>query len=66
MHGEPGLVQKTGNYRIIVKTWKQILNEFELRYEEISNKLSLQELRIVSETPDKLTEDVVSISESAS
>jgi hypothetical protein len=65
MHGEPGLVQKTGNYRIIVKTWKQILNEFELRYDEITNKLSLQELKIVSETPDKLTEDVVSMSESA-
>jgi hypothetical protein len=66
IHGEPGLVQKTGNYRIIVKTWKQILNEFELRYDEISNKLSLQELKIVSETPKELTDDVGSVSESAS
>lgn len=66
MHGEPGLVQKTGNYRIIVKTWKQILNEFELRYDEISNKLSLQELKIVAGTPDKLTEKVVGMSEASS
>ena len=66
MHGEPGLVQKTGNYRIIVKTWKQILNEFELRYDEISNKLSLQELQIVSETPEKLTEDVMGMTDGAS
>lgn len=66
IHGEPGLVQKTGNYRIIVKTWKQILNEFELRYDEISNKLSLKELEIVSETSDGLTKDVENASLSAS
>ncbi|TMO04425.1 ATP-binding protein [Pseudoalteromonas sp. S558] len=66
IHGEPGLVQKTGNYRIIVKTWKQILNEFELRYNDISHRLSLKELEIVSNTPDKLTEDIVNASESAS
>lgn len=66
IHGEPGLIQKTGNYRIIVKTWKQILNEFELRYDEISNKLSLKELEIVSETPDGLTKDVEHASLSAS
>jgi hypothetical protein len=66
IHGEPGLVQKTGNYRIIVKTWKQILNEFELRYDEISNKLSLKELEIVSATPNELTKDMENASESAS
>lgn len=65
MHGEPGLVQKTGNYRIIVKTWKQILNEFELRYNDISNRLSLKELEIISNTPDLLTVDINSMSESA-
>lgn len=65
IHGEPGLVQKTGNYRIIVKTWKQILNEFELRYNDISNSLSLKELEIVSGTPDKLTKDIQNVSESA-
>lgn len=66
IHGEPGLVQKTGNFRIIVKTWKQILNEFELRYNEISNKLSLKELEIVSQTPDKLTESIQKVSKNAS
>lgn len=65
IHGEPGLVQKTGNYRIIVKTWKQILNEFELRYNDISNRLSLKEVEIVSETPDQLTKDIKKLSESA-
>lgn len=65
IHGEPGLVQKTGNYRIIVKTWKQILNEFELRYNDISNRLSLKELEIVSATPDQLTGDIKKLSESA-
>ncbi|SBS62750.1 ATP-binding protein [Vibrio splendidus] len=65
IHGEPGLVQKTGNYRIIVKTWKQILNEFELRYNDISNRLSLRELEIVSETPDTLTGNIKEASESA-
>jgi hypothetical protein len=66
IHGEPGLVQKTGNFRIIVKTWKQILNEFELRYNEISNKLSLKELEIVASSPNELTKDIESASESAS
>jgi len=66
IHGEAGLVQKTGNYRIFVKTWKQILNEFELRYNEISNKLSLKELEIVSSSPNDLTEDIKKICESAS
>ena len=65
IHGEPGLVQKTGNFRIIVKTWKQILNEFELRYNDISNKLSLKELEIVSSTPDELTKDIENAKESA-
>lgn len=58
IHGEQGLVQKTGNFRIIVKTWKQVLNEFELRYNDISNKLSLKELEIVSSTTSDLTEDI--------
>lgn len=66
IHGEHGLVQKTGNFRIIVKTWKQILNEFELRYNEISNKLSLKELEIVSSTPKGLTKMIENASESAS
>jgi hypothetical protein len=65
IHGEPGLVQKTGNYRIIVKTWKQVLNEFELRYNDISNRLSLRELEIVTGTPDEITRNIKDISESA-
>lgn len=65
IHGETGLVQKTGNYRIIVKTWKQILNEFELRYNEISNRLNLKELELVSNTPNDLTKDILNTSNGA-
>lgn len=59
IHGEFGLVQKTGNMRIYVKTWKQIINEYELRYHELTDKLKLQELDIVQNTPDALVEEVV-------
>lgn len=65
IHGEPGLVQKTGNIRIFVKTWKQILNDFELRYNDISNKLNLKEAEIVGVTPEELTENIKKVSASA-
>lgn len=55
IHGEFGLVQKDGNKRIYVKTWKQILNDFELRYDDILSKLKAKELEIVKSTPDDLT-----------
>lgn len=65
IHGEPGLVQKTGNFRIIVKTWKQIINEFELRYNDISSRLNLKEIEIISKTPNEVTDNIKAISESA-
>jgi hypothetical protein len=52
-------VQKTGNMRILVKTWKQILNDFELRYNDLSLKLSQKEIEIVKASPDELTEVIV-------
>ena len=59
VHCEPNLVQKTNNIRIYVKTWTQILNEFELRYHELSSRLQLKEAEIISSSPDALTEDVL-------
>lgn len=60
-HGEYGLLQKSGNKRIYIKTWKQIINEFELRYHDLTDKLRLKELAINQETPDELTSRILEI-----
>ncbi len=65
-HGEYGLLQKSGNKRIYIKTWKQIINEFELRYNDLTDKLKLKELDINQDTPDALTEKILEISDSSS
>ncbi|EEJ3798571.1 hypothetical protein C0715_000241 [Salmonella enterica subsp. enterica serovar Gaminara] len=62
-HGEFGLVQKSGNKRIYIKTWKQIINEFELRYHELTDKLKLKELNIQENTPDALTSKILELNE---
>lgn len=60
MHGEFGLVQKTENMKIYVKTWKQILNEYDLRYNDLIDKLKLKELEIAKDIgPDELTAQIV-------
>lgn len=60
-HGEYGLLQKSGSKRIYIKTWKQIINEFELRYHDLTDKLRLKELVINQETPDELTSRILEI-----
>lgn len=62
IHGEFGLVQKTGNMRIYVRTWKQILNEFELRYHELIDNLKIKELEVIQSNSDELTKKAVAIS----
>lgn len=62
-HGEFGLVQKSGSKRIYIKTWKQIINEFELRYHELTDKLKLKELNIQENTPDALTSKILELNE---
>ncbi|HCB3939665.1 TPA: hypothetical protein MYW33_004131 [Escherichia coli] len=60
IHGEFGLVQKTTNMKIYVKTWKHILNEYDLRYNDLIDKLKLKELEIAEDMgPDELTAKIV-------
>jgi len=61
-HGEFGLAQKSGNKKIYIKTWKQIINEFEIRYHQLTDKLKLKELSINSSTSDELTKKIVALS----
>jgi len=59
IHGEFGLAQKTNNMKIYVKTWKQIINEYDLRYNELIDKLKLKELEIAQEMgPDELSLEI--------
>ncbi|PHM36156.1 ATP-binding protein [Xenorhabdus innexi] len=60
-HGEFGLIQKSGNKRIYIKTWKQIINEFELRYHDLTDRLKLKELNIQEKTPDLLTSKIMEL-----
>lgn len=64
VHGEVGLVQKSrdGRVRVYAKTWKQIINEFELRYDHIEKTLKLQELALVEATPTDTTNQIVAMS----
>lgn len=60
IHGEFGLVQKVDNMRIYVRTWKQILNEYDLRYHDLIDKLKLKEIEIADNlSPDELTSKIV-------
>ncbi len=47
MHGEKSLVYKVKNFKIYVKTWSEILNEFEIKHKFIQDKLELQRNVIV-------------------
>lgn len=59
IHGEFGLVQKTNNMKIYVRTWKQILNEYDLRYNDLIDKLKLKEIEIAQEMgPDEISAEI--------
>lgn len=64
IHGEAGLVQKSrdGRVRVYAKTWKQIINEFELRYDHIEKTLKLQELALVGSDATSTTDQILAIS----
>lgn len=55
MHGEKSLVYKVKNFKIYVKTWSEILNEFEIKHKFIQDKLELQRNAIV-ENSNKIEE----------
>ncbi|UJR55195.1 ATP-binding protein [Dickeya zeae] len=61
-HGEFGLAQKSGTKKIYIKTWKQIINEFEIRYHDLTEKLKVKELLINESNPNELTSEIRKLS----
>ena len=55
IHGEKSLVYKVKNFKIYIKTWSEILNEFEIKHKFIQDKLELQRSAIV-ENSSKIEE----------
>ncbi|MDF2187951.1 ATP-binding protein [Paraflavitalea sp. CAU 1676] len=41
-HGEPSLAFKTGQYKIYVKKWSELINEFEMKHKFLNDKLQLE------------------------
>ena len=41
-HGIPGVILKTDNYTVYVKTWSQIISEFEQRHDFLNKKLQIE------------------------
>ena len=50
VHGEKSLVYKVKNFKIYIKTWSEILNEFEIKHKFIQDKLELQRKAIVEKS----------------
>jgi hypothetical protein len=48
-HGEDGLVLKVNNYRIYVKRWDEVFNDFEIRHKHLHEKLNLDRSKISRE-----------------
>jgi len=47
-HGERSLVFKSKNYKIYVKKWSEIINEFELKHQFIDDKLKLERQNLIA------------------
>lgn len=49
-HGENSLVMCVGNgfYKVYVKTWSEIFNDFDIRYKHIYENLNIEKEKIVS------------------
>jgi hypothetical protein len=41
-HGEKSLAFKTGQYKIFVKKWSEIINDFEMKHKFLNDKLQLE------------------------
>ena len=50
VHREKSLVYKVKNFKIYIKTWSEILNEFEIKHKFIQDKLELQRQAIVEKS----------------
>ena len=51
-HGEKSLVYKVKNFKIYIKTWSEILNEFEIKHKFIQDKLEIQRKEIIENSKD--------------
>ena len=51
-HGEKSLVYKVKNFKIYIKTWSEILNEFEIKHKFIQDKLEMQRKEIIEKSKD--------------
>ena len=49
-HGERSLVFKSKNYRIYVKKWSEVINEFELKHQFLDDKLKLERKNLLAES----------------
>jgi hypothetical protein len=50
IHGEKSLVYKVKNFKIYIKTWSEILNEFEIKHKFIQDKLEIQRKAIIEKS----------------
>jgi len=48
-HGENSLVYEVGEYKIYVKTWSELLDEFEIRHNFLNEKLELDKNKLIGE-----------------
>jgi hypothetical protein len=48
VHGEKSLVFKTEKYKVYVKTWSEILADFELRHKFLNDKLELERDKLLT------------------
>lgn len=51
-HGERSLVYNVGRYKIYVKTWSEIFNEFEIKHKYLNEKLQLERKMLNKEYED--------------
>jgi len=62
IHGKSGLVLKTGNMRIWVKEWSQIIGDYKLRYGHIIKSLNRKFEEKDESNPDVITAQIKKIS----
>jgi hypothetical protein len=51
-HGEESLVYFVDNYKIYVKTWSEVFNEFEIKHNFLNEKLKLKLNKLMTEQSD--------------
>jgi hypothetical protein len=58
IHGEQSIVYKVDQYRIYVKTWSEVITDFEINYEFLMDKLMLEQKKL-TENSGKSKEDIL-------